>query len=199
MARSFILASSSATRLAMLRDAGLDVAVQPARIDELSIRQSMTADNATSRDIADTLADLKARKISDKMPDQLVLGCDQILEFQGLICGKPDSPEQASQQLKAMRGQTHRLLSAVVLYDNGVPVWRHVGAARMTMRHSSDEWLDGYVRRNWDTIQHSAGSYLIEQEGIRLFAQIEGDHFTILGLPLLPLLEYLMIRGFIET
>lgn len=199
MARSFILASGSTTRLAMLRAAGLDVAAQPARIDELSIRQSMTADNATSRDIADALANLKARKISDKMPDQLVLGCDQILEFQGLIYGKPNSPEQASQQLQAMRGQSHRLVSAVVLYDSGVPVWRHVGIARMTMRHNSDGWLDGYVRRNWDNIQHSAGSYLIEQEGIRLFAKIEGDHFTILGLPLLPLLEYLSTRGFIET
>ncbi len=199
MVRSLILASGSATRLAMLRAAGLDVTARPARIDELSIRQSMTAGNAAPRDIADALADLKARKIADKVPGQLVLGCDQILEFQGLVLGKPESPAEASQQLKNMRGQTHRLLSAVVLYDGGGPVWRHVGTARLTMRSNSDGWIDGYVRRNWDTIQHSAGAYLIEQEGIRLVEGIEGDHFTILGLPLLPLLDYLSIRGFIET
>jgi septum formation protein len=199
MSRPLILASGSATRRGLLVGAGLDVAVVPARIDEPSIRRALIAERASARDIADALAEMKAKKVAEKNPASLVLGCDQVLDFAGQIWGKPETPGQAVIQLKALRSQRHSLFSALVLYDSGQPIWRHVGVAHLTMRSFSDGWLDGYVTRNWHAIQHSAGAYLIEQEGIRLFRQIDGDYHTILGLPMLPLLTYLTDRGFIAT
>ena len=199
MIKPLILASSSETRLRLLRAAGLDVTSQNPRVDEVVIRSSLEADLASPRDIADALAEMKARKIADRNADALVLGCDQVLEFQGKVWGKPESPEQALGQLMALRGQAHKLLSAVVLYDLGEPVWRFVGEVRLTMRPVTDDWLTAYVSRNWASIRHSVGGYKLEEEGIRLFSAIEGDYFTILGLPLLPLLGYLGERGFIAT
>ena len=195
----FFLASASEIRLTLLRAAGLTVTAQPARIDEAAIRGGMEAERASARDIADTLAEMKARKIADKNPAALVLGCDQVLEFKQVIFSKPETLDDARAQLHSLRGQTHRLLSAVVLYEQGQPVWRHVGEARLTMRQLSDQYLDGYLARNWDSIRHAVGCYKLEEEGVRLFSAIEGDHFTILGLPLLPLLSYLGTRGLIET
>lgn len=195
----FILASSSSTRLDMLRAAGVDVTSQPARIDEAALRAGLEAEDATPQDIADFLAEMKARKIAERQPDALVLGCDQVLEFKGKAWGKPETPADAKRQFLQLRGQKHQLLSAVVLYHEAKPIWRHVGKARLTMHSFSDAWLDGYIHRNWDSIRHSAGAYLLEQEGIRLFSEVEGDYFTILGLPLLPLLGYLRVRGFIDT
>lgn len=194
-----ILASSSHTRLNMLRAAGIDVASHPARVDEAALRAGLEAEDATPQDIADFLAEMKARKIAERHPESLVLGCDQILEFKGKAWGKPETQEEAKHQLMQLRGQRHQLLSAVVLYHDAKPIWRHVGKARLMMHEFSDNWLDGYIARNWDSIRHSAGAYLLEEEGIRLFSEVEGDYFTILGLPLLPLLGYLRLRGFIET
>lgn len=194
-----ILASSSHTRLNMLRAAGIDVASHPARVDEAALRAGLEAEDATPQDIADFLAEMKARKIAERHPESLVLGCDQILEFKGKAWGKPETQEEAKHQLMQLRGQRHQLLSAVVLYHDAKPIWRHVGKARLMMHEFSDNWLDGYIARNWDSIRHSAGAYLLEEEGIRLFSVVEGDYFTILGLPLLPLLGYLRLRGFIET
>lgn len=199
MSRVLTLASSSPIRLQILRNAGLAVSALPARIDEDSIRAALEAESAHPRDIADTLAEMKARKIAERDPSALVLGCDQVLEFAHRAWGKPATPHEARAQLATLRGQTHRLLSALVLYDAGRPVWRHVGRADLTMRQMSDTWLDGYVARNWDSIRHSVGGYKIEEEGIRLFSTIAGDYFTILGLPLLPLLDYLETRGFIAA
>jgi septum formation protein len=199
MVKPLILASSSETRLRLLRAAGLDVVAQNPRIDEVAIRAALEADRATPRDIADALAEMKARKIADKHPEALVLGCDQVLEFRHQVWGKPETPDDAIAQLSAFRGKSHKLLSAIVLYDAGKPIWRHVGEVRLTMREISDDWLRGYVARNWDSIRHSVGGYKLEEEGIRLFSAIEGDYFTILGLPLLPLLGYLGERDFITT
>ena len=196
---NIVLASASATRLQMLRAAGLDVTALPARIDENAVRQGLAAEGATPLDIADLLAEMKARKIADKHPDALVLGCDQILDFKGKSWGKPETPEDAISQLSHLRGQTHHLLSAIVIYHNAEPVWRHCGKARLTMHAFSDAWLAAYVARNWSSIRHSAGAYQLESEGVRLFSAVEGDYFTILGLPLLPLLGYLRRRGFIDT
>jgi len=194
-----VLASSSETRLRLLRAAGLPVSVQPARLDEEAITASLMAEDASPRDVADTLAEMKARKIGERTPGAIVLGCDQTLDFRGRIFGKPATPDKARDQLWSMRGQTHRLLSAVVLYHEAQPQWRHIGEARLTMRDFSADWLDGYLNRNWDSLRHSAGGYLLESEGVRLFSSVEGDYFTILGLPLLPLLGYLGQRGFIQT
>lgn len=199
MPRPLILASGSAIRLQLLRASGLDVTAQVARIDESMIRAGLEAEKAHPRDIADTLAEMKAARVAAKAPDALVLGCDQVLEFRQKVWGKPETRDQAAEQLRNLRGQTHRLLSALVLFDAGAPVWRHVGEARLTMRSFSDAFLDGYLDRNWPEIGQSVGGYKLEEEGIRLFDHIEGDHFTILGLPLLPLLTYLGTRGFITT
>ena len=196
---ALILASSSETRLRLLLAAGLAVTSAAARIDEASIRASLEADDAKPHDIADLLAEMKARKVADKQPDAFVIGFDQILEFKGKSWGKPQTKDDAFAQLTRLRGNTHQLLSAVVAYHQGEPVWRHIGKARLTMHDFSDDWLTGYIDRNWDHIRHSAGGYLLEEEGVRLFQAVEGDYFTILGLPLLPLLGYLRSRGFIET
>lgn len=194
-----VLASSSETRLRLLRAAGLPVTAQPARLDEDVIRAALTAEDATPRDIADTLAEMKARRIAERTPGALVIGCDQVLDFHGRAWGKAPTRDAARDQLRTLRGETHRLLSAVVLYHDGQPRWRHLGEARLTMRHFSDEWLEGYLGRNWEDLRHSAGGYLIEAEGVRLFQAVEGDYFTVLGLPLLPLLGYLGDCGFVPT
>lgn len=199
MVKPLILASSSETRLRLLQAAGLEVTQQSPRLDEAALRAALQAEAAAPRDIADALAEMKARKIADRAPGALVLGCDQVLDFHHKVWGKPNTPAEALAQLTAFRGQTHKLLSAIVLYDAGKPIWRHLGEVRLTLRMMSDDWLAAYVARNWDSIRHSVGGYKLEEEGIRLFSDIEGDYFTILGLPLLPLLGYLGERGFIST
>lgn len=194
-----ILASTSPTRLAMLRAAGLHPTPVPPRVDEATIRDALTAEGASPRDIADALAEMKARKVAEKHPTSLVLGCDQVLALDRETFAKPESPDDARQQLRTLRGKTHKLLSAAVVYENGEPVWRHVSEARLTMHQFSDAYLTDYVDRNWDSIRHSVGGYKVEEEGVRLFSAITGDHFTILGLPLLALLAWLGNRGMIAT
>jgi septum formation protein len=194
---AILLASTSPIRLQLLRAAGLTVEAVAPRVDEASIRDALVAEGARPRDIADTLAEMKARKVAEKHPDALVLGCDQVLALDRETFAKPEIPDEARQQLRALRGKTHKLLSAIVVYENAEPVWRHVAEARLTMHQISDAYLDDYVTRNWDSIRHSVGCYKIEEEGVRLFSAITGDHFTILGLPLLPLLAWLGTRGMI--
>lgn len=199
MSAPLVLASQSEIRAALLRNAGLDVHVVPARLDEEACIASLQAENASPRDIADTLAELKSAKVASRHREALVIGCDQVLDLGGAILTKPADPEDALVQLRAMRGKTHKLLSAVVLHEDGKPVWRHVGQARLTMHDLSDPWLEGYVARNWNSIRHSVGAYKLEEEGVRLFSRIEGDYFTVLGLPLLDLLSYLRLRGTLPT
>ncbi|MEP1588225.1 MAG: nucleoside triphosphate pyrophosphatase [Tateyamaria sp.] len=193
-----ILASGSQIRAQLLRNAGVAFDVQVARVDEESIKESMIAEAALPRDIADALAEMKARKVADKHPEAMVIGCDQVLAFDKSILSKPSSPEEAAEQLRMMRGQRHMLLSAAVIYHEGKPIWRHVGQVRLRMRDVSDGYLDGYISRNWDDIRHSVGAYQLENEGVRLFHSIEGDYFHVLGMPLLELLAFLTLRGVIE-
>lgn len=162
------------------------------------MKAALLVECASPRDIADTLAEAKARKISARHPGQLVLGCDQVLDHGGVCLSKPETPDDARTQLASLRGSTHRLLSAAVIYRDGEPLWRHVGTVRLTMRAFSDDYLDGYVARNWDSIRNSVGAYKLEEEGVRLFTRIDGDYFTVLGLPLLELLAYLTLRGDID-
>ena len=199
MQREMILASSSQIRTTLLQNAGLDVVAIPARIDEDAIRAALMVEQSNPRDIADALAEAKARKIADKNPTALVLGCDQILAQGVTIYAKPETPDHARIQLRQLRGKSHQLLSAAVLYDGTTPIWRHVGVARLTMRDVSDGYLNSYIDRNWHSIKDSVGGYKLEEEGARLFSEIDGDYFTILGLPLLALLNFCALRGFIES
>lgn len=199
MSTAIVLASGSAIRAEMLRRAGVAVEVMPARVDEDAIRAALAAEAARPRDVADTLAEMKARKIAERLPGRLVLGCDQVLEQGGETFAKPESAAAARAQLLRLRGSQHKLLSAAVLYDGGRPVWRHVGEVRLRMRAFSEAYLDDYVERNWPGIGESVGGYKLEEEGVRLFERIEGDYFTILGLPLIELLNYLGRRGVIAA
>ena len=196
---TLILASSSQIRMHLLNAAAVPFTVSPARIDEETIRRALEAENARPRDIADTLAEMKARKVAERHPQDLVLGCDQVLDLKGKVLSKPDSPQMALDQLTQLRGQSHKLLSAAVLYHEAKPIWRFIGEARLTMRSVSDTYLSDYIERNWESIRHSVGAYKLEEEGSRLFSAVDGDYFTVLGLPLLPLLGYLGDRGFIPT
>ena len=195
MSEQIVLASGSEIRAQLLRNAGLDFDIVVARVDEDAIRASLQAEQATPRDIADTLAELKAQRVAAKHAQALVIGCDQILALGQDIFAKPQTPDDARAQLKSLRGQKHQLLSAAVIYGDGKPLWRHVGVVRLFMRDASDAYIDDYVDRNWDSIQHSVGAYKLEEEGVRLFTRIEGDYFNVLGLPLLELLSYLTLRG----
>lgn len=198
MSRQIILASASATRQLLLRNAGLSFEARAAKIDEATVREAMLAEGAPPRDVADKLAELKAFKIASREPAALVIGCDQVLNLNGELLSKPASPDAALAQLRRMRGKRHDLLSAAVICEDGRPVWRHVGMARLTMREFTDAYLEEYIDRNWESVRHSVGAYKLEEEGVRLFSQVQGDYFTVLGLPLLDLLSYLTLRGVLD-
>lgn len=194
-----ILASGSQIRAQMLRRAGLDVTVIPARVDEAAIAAALASEGASAKDLADVLAESKALRIAARHPEAIVLGADQVLECEGVIHSKPATPEEALAQIRNLAGRTHHLLSAAVVCQGDRPLWRHVGEARLTMATLSDGFVRDYVARNWPGLSETVGGYKIEEEGVRLMSRIEGDWFTILGLPLLPLLTWLRGRGDIAS
>jgi septum formation protein len=193
---TFVLASQSAGRIAMLQAAGVSVEACPAQVDEDSIKTSMAEAGAKPRDIADALAEAKARKVSRKLPTALVLGCDQIcVGVDRHIFDKPETPDEARAQLMQLSATTHRLISAAVICEQGAPIWRVVDTAQMTMRVLSPQFIDQYVETYWEQIRHCVGCYRIEAEGAQLFTSVSGSQFTIIGMPLLPVLDYLRLRG----
>lgn len=196
-----VLASGSETRRAMLDSAGVAVTVSPADVNEESIRDRLLADNPNvpHARIALALAEEKARTVSRGNRDALVIGADQVLSFEGRLLEKPKDIDEARATLWALRGKTHTLHSAVALAVNGETVWHDVAEARLTMRAFSDAALDAYLARVGDVVTTSVGAYQIEGPAIQLFAAVEGDHSTILGMPLLALVTELLRRGVLEA
>ena len=195
MSRPLILASGSEIRRQMLERNGIELEVHPARVDEEAVKDSLLAEGHKARDIADALAELKASRVAGKLPDRLVLGADQVLEFQGRLLSKAATIEEAQRQLEEVSGATHLLHSAAVIFEDARPVWRQVSSVRMTMRPLSSEQIAIYLEQAWPRVASSVGCYQIEEDGAQLFAQIHGSHFAILGLPLLEVLSYLNLRG----
>lgn len=196
-----ILASGSEARRAMLQGAGIEFSVVPADVDETAIREMLTAGDANAdpdpADIADVLARAKAETVSAAHPEAIVIGADQVLVCDGLIFEKARDATAAREALLKLRGNEHQLHSAVVVAERGEVTWAHVDTAHMTMRKFSLAFLGEYVARSGPTLTSSVGAYQLEGLGVQLFEKIDGDYFTILGLPLLPLLAELRTRGVI--
>ena len=193
-----VLASTSAARRAMLTAAGVQFEAVAPRVDEEAAKAGFAARGLDGRALADALAELKAVKLSSRRPGDLVLGCDQTLECDdGRLLDKPGA--QLGDQLRLLSGRTHRLHSAIVAAENGQPVWRHVDRATLTMRKLSEGFIADYVAHEGSHVGGCVGGYRIEGPGVQLFAKIEGSHFTILGLPLLPLLDWLRARGIMAS
>ncbi len=192
---SLVLASASAARARVLRDAGLTFAVDPAAVDEGALVASIAADGGSGEEVATTLAELKASRVSGRHTGALVIGADQVLACEGRLFAKPETPEQARADLRALRGRTHELASAVCAVRDGHTLWRHLARARMQMRPFSDRFLEHYLDAADEGALAAVGAYQVEGVGAQLFSRIEGDHFAILGLPLLPLLDFLRGHG----
>lgn len=194
--KTIVLASGSAYRLSMLRGAGVAVEGLAPGLDEDALKDGLRAEGISARDLADTLAEAKAMKVARRVPGTLILGADQVLVLaDGGQLDKPATPQEACEHLRRMSGQTHRLISAAVFAEDARPVWRYIDTAKMTMRVLSDGFIEDYVAKYWDDIRHSVGCYHIEGAGAQLFARVEGNHFTIIGLPLFAVLDYLRVRG----
>ncbi|MBX3584079.1 MAG: Maf-like protein [Rhizobiaceae bacterium] len=198
MAERMVLASGSRFRKAMLEAAGIDIDVIPAEIDERAVEKTLEGTGASPDEVAQILAEAKALDVSEKNPGRLVLGCDQTLSLAGELFHKPTDMESARHHLLALSGKTHQLNSAAVLARSGETIWRHVGVASLTMRKLDPAFIGRHLARVGPVALNSVGAYQIEGEGVQLFEKIEGDHFTIVGLPLLPLLRELRAIGAID-
>lgn len=186
-----ILASASASRAHLLTAAGVPFTATAAHVDEDAVKAAMKADGASALDCAETLAELKAVKISQAYPDALVIGADQMLECEGRWFDKPPSLNAARDQLMALSGKPHTLPTVAVVARAGARIWQHRAAPKLTMRNLSPAFLDSYLAQAGKAVLSSVGAYQLEGPGVQLFQAIDGDFFTILGLPLLPLLGFL--------
>lgn len=198
MVERIVLASGSRFRKAMLEAAGVDIDVMPAEIDERTVETTLDGTGASPEDVAQVLAEAKALDVSERQPGRLVLGCDQTLSLGEELFHKPADMEAARRHLLKLSGKTHQLNSAAVLARNGETIWRHVGVARLTMRHLEPAFIGRHLAKVGPVVLNSVGAYQVEGEGIQLFEKIEGDHFTIVGLPLMPLLKELRELGAID-
>jgi septum formation protein len=187
---NIVLASTSAIRMQLLRAANVPFETEAAGVDETTIKDSLVAEGVGPRDIADALAEAKAVKVSRRRQG-LVIGADQTLDFEGRLFDKAETVDQARDRLKAMRGKTHKLHCGMVVARDGQPIWREVVTTTLRMRPFSDDYLEAYLTRNCPAILSSVGCYQLEGEGVQLFDRIEGDYFAILGLSLVPLLDFL--------
>jgi septum formation protein len=192
-----VLASASQVRLAILRAAGLSPAVEPAHVDETEIKDSFRAAGMDAAAVAQALAELKAVRVSQRRAGALVIGADQMLDCEGDWFDKPADMAQARRQLLALRGRSHMLHTGACVALNGSAIWQQGARARLTMRDFSEAFLDAYLAAVGEPILATVGGYAIEGPGVQLFASIQGDHFVIRGLPLLPLLDFLRGHGII--
>jgi len=195
---NIILASGSKIRRQILTQAGVDFEVITRPVDESTIKGSMLEDGAALKDIADALAEAKSIRVS-RQTNGLVIGADQIMVMDKTLFDKPTSINEARKRLLIMREKTHFLIGAVVICEDGVPVWRHMSKTKLTMRNFSEDFLDDYLEAEGDEILQSVGAYRFEGRGAQLFSNVEGDFFSILGLSLLPVLDFLRMRGAITT
>ncbi|MFU0505101.1 Maf-like protein [Pseudaminobacter sp. NGMCC 1.201702] len=198
MTDKIILASGSPFRKTLLANAGIAFTAIPATVDERALEAPLEGTGATPDDVASILAEAKALNVAESHGDALVIGCDQTLSLEGRIFHKPRDKEEARRHLLSLSGRTHQLNSAVVLVRGGETLWRHVSVAHLTMRHLEPAFIGRHLARVGDKALSSVGAYQIEGEGIQLFEKIDGDYFTIVGLPLLPLLAELRARGAID-
>lgn len=199
VATEIVLASASGARATMLANAGLSFLIDPAHVGEAVIKESCRRQKMDAADTALVLARGKAETVSLRHPGTLVVGADQILEIDGAWPGKAADRAQAARLLRSLRGRTHRLVSAVAVARDGDVLWSIADTARLTMRPFSDAFLENYLDTMGESVRLSVGAYRLEDAGVQLFSRVEGDYFTVLGLPLLPLLEYLRESGLIEA
>ena len=194
--KKIVLASASPTRALLLKAAGVPYTVKPSRVDEEEFKISMGTDGASPVEIAEVLAEAKAISVSQKIPDKIVLGADQVLAFRDTIFNKPVNRNDALKQLQELRGHEHELISYAVIAEAGRRIWHASSNAKLTIRADvTDEFLNEYLNTASADILNGPGAYKVESLGVQLFSDISGSHYTILGLPLLALLDFLRVKG----
>jgi len=186
-----VLASASVSRARILKEAGVLFDIAPAHVDEDSVKAALKSEAAKALDAAETLAELKAVKVSQQHPQALTIGADSILDLNGEWFDKPPDVDHAKAHLMTLRGRTHTLATAVVVALGGRRIWHYRDEPKLMMRQFSDDFLDQYLSDVGDAVLSSVGAYHLEGRGAQLFESIEGDFFSILGLPLMPLLAFL--------
>ncbi|WLR92481.1 Maf-like protein [Shinella zoogloeoides] len=199
MTPPLILASQSPFRRMLMENAGLPFRAQAAEIDERAVETELAAGNPTPQQVAEALAIEKARNVAGRNPGALVIGSDQTLSLEGRVFHKPADMAEAKAHLTAMAGRTHSLNCGIALVRDGETLWNNVSVAHLTMRPLSEQFIDRHLARVGTRVLASVGAYQLEGEGVQLFERIDGDYFTILGLPLLPLLAKLRDLGAIDA
>jgi septum formation protein len=194
-----VLASGSATRRKMLERAGLTVIVDPPDVDEGAIKLEGRAHRWTAAETAEKLAEAKARQVAVRHPSRIVLGADQMLECDGEWLDKPADRTAAARQIGRLSGRTHTLFSAIAAVRDGAVIWQGLDSADLSMRALSPEFIESYLDRLGEAVLSSVGGYQVEGLGIQLFDAIRGEHSTILGMPLIPLLGFLRAQGVIPS
>jgi septum formation protein len=194
-----VLASASLSRRRLLENAGVPLLAQAPGVDESQVKAALLAEGAEASQVAETLAELKARKVAAQHPGALVVGGDQMLECDGVWFDKPADREAAAMTLRALSGRQHQLISAVVVVRDEARLWHRIERARLTVRPLSEAFIASYLACAGESALDSVGAYRLEDRGAQLFSRVEGDYFTILGLPLLPLLDFLRNHGVVPT
>lgn len=199
MAKKIVLASQSTTRIDLLKNANVDITAAVPISDEEKIKSDLLALGCSAAEISLELARNKANSITDKYTEEaVIIGSDQVLEFEGQIISKSKSVDEAKMLFSSLSGNTHRLNTSVTIVANSKEVFSFTGVSEMTMAKLSDAYIQDYFERNWNTVKYSVGCYHLEGEGARLFTTVKGNYFHILGLPLIEVLNYLSVKGWID-